>query len=177
MNNFSGGANKDECYYSMLGYNKSHNFDPTELKKRFRQICLILHPDKNHFQKEREMADLALALITRANKVLSDPFTRRAYDGDITYFEGLYAETNGLIDHHSCKEYQAALEWLKDKINEPQANRPGDAPACSNMTGPENVSQSSSSSHCLTSSEQGTETVTLSSSDADSTSNIALERG
>ncbi|KAI4379022.1 hypothetical protein MLD38_016428 [Melastoma candidum] len=61
-------------YYAILQVEKTVN--ETTLKKQFRKLALLLHPDKNKFAG----AEAAFKLIGEANRVLSDRESRSSYD-------------------------------------------------------------------------------------------------
>lgn len=53
--------------------------DESTIKKQYRRLALILHPDKNRFLG----AEGAFKLITEANALLSDPAKKSVYDNKI----------------------------------------------------------------------------------------------
>ncbi|KAI4364582.1 hypothetical protein MLD38_020655 [Melastoma candidum] len=61
-------------WYAILQVEKT--VDETTLKKQFRKLALLLHPDKNKFPA----AEAAFKLIGEANRVLSDWESRSSYD-------------------------------------------------------------------------------------------------
>eukprot|EP00796_Vickermania_ingenoplastis_P004965 gene4965-3563_t len=64
-------------YYDVLGVTK--DAEEPEIKRRYRQLALSLHPDKREGQMTREEEDLFKA-ITKAYEVLSDDAQRAEYD-------------------------------------------------------------------------------------------------
>ena len=64
-----------EDYYSVLGVAKNASED--DLKKAYRKLAMIYHPDKNHGKPEAEKKFKA---INEAYDVLKDPQKRAAYD-------------------------------------------------------------------------------------------------
>ena len=61
-------------YYQILGISK--NSTPAEIRRAYRKLAVIYHPDKNPDPK----AESFFKEINRAYEVLSDPDKRRAYD-------------------------------------------------------------------------------------------------
>lgn len=75
------------------------------MKKRYRQLSILVHPDKNQDDKER--AQQAFEIINRAWKVLENELTRkRCLD--------LYEEAKERTDHMvSCNKLMYLLVLLK----------------------------------------------------------------
>ncbi|PIN22963.1 hypothetical protein CDL12_04315 [Handroanthus impetiginosus] len=69
------GSEKD--WYGILQVEKLA--DELMVKKQYRRLALILHPDKNRFPG----AEAAFKLICEANAVLSDPAKKSLYDSKI----------------------------------------------------------------------------------------------
>ncbi|KAG8376172.1 hypothetical protein BUALT_Bualt09G0035600 [Buddleja alternifolia] len=69
------GSEKD--WYGILQVENSA--DESTVKKQYRKLALILHPDKNRFSG----AEGAFKLICEANAVLSDPTKKTLYDSKI----------------------------------------------------------------------------------------------
>lgn len=70
-------------YYEILGINS--NATATDIKKAYRKLALIHHPDKNQGDKKSEEK---FKEIVEAYEVLKDPQKRRKYDE--TFFENNY---------------------------------------------------------------------------------------
>lgn len=71
---------KGDDPYRILGLSKSDvALEPSCIKKNFRQLARIHHPDKNRVE-ERETAARAFAKINHAYEVLREEETRRSYD-------------------------------------------------------------------------------------------------
>lgn len=66
-----------ECYYSVLGVDKSADDDA--IKKAYRQMALRHHPDK-HTEENREVSTARFQLISEAYEVLSNKQERSWYD-------------------------------------------------------------------------------------------------
>ncbi len=62
-------------YYTTLGI--SRDATPDDIKKAFRKLARIHHPD---VAKDKEASDAKFKAINEANEVLSDPEKRRKYD-------------------------------------------------------------------------------------------------
>ncbi|KAJ0237050.1 DNAJ heat shock N-terminal domain-containing protein [Hirschfeldia incana] len=61
-------------WYGILQVQPSDDFDI--IKKQYRKLCLLLHPDKNEFPG----AEAAFKLVAEANRWLSDQIKRSQYD-------------------------------------------------------------------------------------------------
>lgn len=66
------GSERD--WYGILQIDKFS--DESTIKKQYRRLALVLHPDKNKLPG----AEAAFKLIVEANMVLSDPVKRSSYD-------------------------------------------------------------------------------------------------
>lgn len=64
-------------YYNILKVNR--NASDEDLKKAYRRLALIWHPDKNHTSNKQE-AEAKFKSISEAYDVLSDPQKRQIYD-------------------------------------------------------------------------------------------------
>jgi len=62
-------------YYKILGVDKKASQD--EIKKAYRKLAVLYHPDKNQDNKE---AEEKFKLINEANEVLGNPEKRKKYD-------------------------------------------------------------------------------------------------
>eukprot|EP00808_Paulinella_micropora_P013822 g41142.t1 len=69
---------KQKDYYKILSL-KSDCTD-REIKKAFRQLALIWHPDKHEAEEDKAEAEAKFREIAEAHEVLSDPETRGKYD-------------------------------------------------------------------------------------------------
>ncbi|CAI9766604.1 unnamed protein product [Fraxinus pennsylvanica] len=69
------GSEKD--WYEILGVGKLA--DELTIKKQYRRLALVLHPDKNRFPG----AEAAFKLIGEANLVLTDPVKRSSFESKI----------------------------------------------------------------------------------------------
>ena len=70
-------------YYDILGVKQDATQD--EIKKAFRKLSLIYHPDKNPGNKE---AEEKFKELTEANNILSNPEKRQQYDMELKYGSG-----------------------------------------------------------------------------------------
>ncbi|CAH9097795.1 unnamed protein product [Cuscuta europaea] len=57
--------------------------DPEQIKKQYRRLALLLHPDKNKFV----FADAAFGLVADAWAVLSDPTKKSAFDNELLIYQ------------------------------------------------------------------------------------------
>jgi len=116
--------------YSLLGVEKTAS--NAELKKAYRRLVFIYHPDKNKTDPD---AGAKFANITRAYKILSNPESRKIYDetGDydeedegkiniaetLNYFRKIYSPKD--IESFQ-KKYINSKEEEEDLINFYQSN-------------------------------------------------------
>ncbi|XP_047940207.1 uncharacterized protein LOC125187629 [Salvia hispanica] len=89
------GSEKD--WYGILQVEKSD--DEAAIKKQYRRLALILHPDKNQFPG----AEGAFKLICEANALLSDPAKKYAYDSKINAWSG---STTNPPNHQTNRSFQ-----------------------------------------------------------------------
>lgn len=88
----------DKDWYGVLQVEKLA--DESTIKKQYRRLALILHPDKNRFPG----AEGAFKLICEANALLSDPAKKSLYDNKVRLM-GRPAQTNPPKDDTS-KSFQ-----------------------------------------------------------------------
>lgn len=69
---------KQKDYYKILGVARSA--DTKTIKKAYRELALIWHPDKHSAPEEKEKAETQFQIIAEAYEVLSDDEKRKAYD-------------------------------------------------------------------------------------------------
>ncbi|KAI0340380.1 DnaJ-domain-containing protein [Trametopsis cervina] len=94
-----------EYYYTVL--NLPVTASAEDVRDRYKQLSLILHPDKQRDERLKDIASEKFMLIQKAYQVLSDPTLRKAYD--LYGVEGLKlvqaSELNGVLDD----EFQTEL--------------------------------------------------------------------
>lgn len=74
-------VNNQRDWYAVLQVDRrSDNIDL--IKKQYRRLALLLHPDKNRFA----FADSAFQIVSDAWNVLSDPVRKARYDRDLGFF-------------------------------------------------------------------------------------------
>lgn len=75
--------NRHQDWYAVLQTDRSSiGSDPDLVKKNYRRLALLLHPDKNKYP----LADSAFKLVADAWAVLSDPSKRSPYDHELSLF-------------------------------------------------------------------------------------------
>lgn len=105
-------------YYTILGVNK--NASREEIKKRYKDLTMKYHPDKNNEPDAQEK----FMKINEAYKILSDPHKRDKYDAsnDINTNEG-NKSTNNYNFPSFNEEFDKAMKQLNDIFNsEPFTN-------------------------------------------------------
>ena len=80
----SGKIAENATYYELLGFrNEDHaSIDLNEVKRRYKKLALILHPDKT----PGENAEKAFKQVNNANETLSDSEKKVAYDRNTIFF-------------------------------------------------------------------------------------------
>jgi len=73
---------KDQDHYKVLGLHKyRYKATDKDIKKAYRQLMLVCHPDKKNTEEETEEEDYSfLKNVAKAFDILGDPQKRRAYD-------------------------------------------------------------------------------------------------
>ncbi|GAB2271436.1 hypothetical protein Dimus_006273 [Dionaea muscipula] len=74
-------VNNQFDWYSIIGVERRSD-NPDLIKKSYRRLALLLHPDKNKFP----LSDAAFKLVADAWAVLSDPLKKSRYDAELTLF-------------------------------------------------------------------------------------------
>jgi DnaJ family protein C protein 7 len=74
---------KKKDYYQILGLEK--NATEADIRKSFRKLSMIWHPDKNaETPEKRAAAEKKFKDLAEANRILSDPNMRRKYDSGMS---------------------------------------------------------------------------------------------
>ncbi|KAL8506927.1 hypothetical protein ACS0TY_017715 [Phlomoides rotata] len=95
--------NEEHDFYSILGLDPS--VDKSKLKKQYKKMAVLLHPDKNRTIG----ADGAFKLVSEAWLLLSDSVKRSSYDQRRNSNAGYTAGTG---DHDSCSKFSASHSRL-----------------------------------------------------------------
>ena len=90
--------------YKILGVEEGA--DPKEIKKAFRKLSLLYHPDKNTGEGAQAAADMFIK-VTKAHDVLTDDATRENYEK--------YGNPDG---YHGTSVTIGLPSWLTNKDNE-----------------------------------------------------------
>ncbi|CAM6094917.1 unnamed protein product [Calypogeia fissa] len=73
-------------HYAVLGFARYDNFDMNVLKREYRKLAMLVHPDKN---RGNEKAEEAFKRLQNAYEVLLDTIKRKVYDEDLRREEAL----------------------------------------------------------------------------------------
>ncbi|PVU99761.1 hypothetical protein BB560_005453 [Smittium megazygosporum] len=106
---------KQVCYYELLGLER--DCSDSDIKKAYRKLALIWHPDKN--QDNIDETTRKFALIKEAYETLSDPQERSWYDShrdqiltaedssqqDFAYYDYKGTSTNTIISYFSISVF------------------------------------------------------------------------
>uniref|UniRef100_A0A803MEI7 J domain-containing protein n=1 Tax=Chenopodium quinoa TaxID=63459 RepID=A0A803MEI7_CHEQI len=85
--------NRHYDWYGILQINRqSLSSDPDLLKKNYRRLALLLHPDKNRYP----LADSAFKLVADAWALLSDHSRRGLYDHELNVYEKVELPRGGV---------------------------------------------------------------------------------
>lgn len=118
-------VNGEFDFYAILGLNPSA--DKAKLKKQYRKMAVLLHPDKN----KTVGADGAFKLISEAWTILSDSVKRTSYDHRRNYFaahstgvSGFDNYSNSSASHQRldtfwtvCTSCHVQYEYLRKYVN------------------------------------------------------------
>lgn len=110
-------------YYEILGINQSASVK--EIKKAFRKLALVYHPDTN---KGNKQAEEHFKKLNQAHEVLSDTMKRKEYDAKIksSYSQNNTNESTNQKNHQSestrresaHEEFEAAKKRAEEKLQE-----------------------------------------------------------
>eukprot|EP00879_Flechtneria_rotunda_P006476 GHRR01006805.1.p1 GENE.GHRR01006805.1~~GHRR01006805.1.p1 ORF type:complete len:656 (+),score=249.29 GHRR01006805.1:248-2215(+) len=73
-----GGGSSDTSYYAILNVSRDATYE--EIKKAYKNLAQVFHPDKHTSDELRDKAQEAFAKLQEAYEVLSDPQKRDVYD-------------------------------------------------------------------------------------------------
>lgn len=85
-------------YYKILGVDRKANIKT--IKKSYREMALLWHPDKHIGEEEKEKAEKKFTLIAEAYEVLSDDEKRRKFDLGEEVFPNQGGDGGGPRHHH-----------------------------------------------------------------------------
>lgn len=91
----------DKDFYKILEINR--DADLSIIKKAYRRLALLYHPDKNKHPK----AQAKFVTITEAYEILKDPIKKKLYDAN---FETSYKTTTATTESY----YTHREKWSKD---------------------------------------------------------------
>eukprot|EP00092_Neocalanus_flemingeri_P059201 GFUD01070702.1.p1 GENE.GFUD01070702.1~~GFUD01070702.1.p1 ORF type:complete len:221 (+),score=40.77 GFUD01070702.1:152-814(+) len=97
-------------FYKELGVNRTAT--TKEIRKAFRKLAIIFHPDKN----KEEGADEIFKSLNEANEVLNNEESRKNYDTELTKYED-WLEVNMLPDDSIVEENELNDKDNSDKFN------------------------------------------------------------
>lgn len=101
--------NRHNDWYAILQTNRqSLSSEPDLLKKNYRRLALLLHPDKNRYP----LADSAFKLVADAWALLSDPSKRGLYDHELA----VYSKIDLPLRRHQPPQSAAQAAADKDKL-------------------------------------------------------------
>ncbi|KAL3633656.1 hypothetical protein CASFOL_022418 [Castilleja foliolosa] len=103
--------NSEPDFYSILGLNPSA--DRSKLKKQFKKLAIMLHPDKN----KTAGADGAFRLVSEAWALLSDHSRRVSYDQRRNLFAGYGSHARPDTFWTVCTSCHVQYEYLRKYVN------------------------------------------------------------
>lgn len=102
-------------YYKVLGLNRKDSLlDKSTVKKAFRQLSLVLHPDKN----PSENAQSAFKVIQEAYECLSDELCKENYDNQLAYTEEKIQWQRAEMKHAIIDKVTQSLEIGFNKVSQ-----------------------------------------------------------
>ena len=115
-------------YYTKLGL--AENATPDEIKRAYRKLVLMYHPDRQHLNPEETAAKFRE--IQRAYECLSDPSRRHKYDSDLWLFRNRQNPRNSYTKQSSSAsanngsaqstDWNDSYEDITDKPTSSQAS-------------------------------------------------------
>ncbi|KAK7301108.1 hypothetical protein RJT34_11968 [Clitoria ternatea] len=85
-------VNNHPDWYTVLGVDRRSD-ELDLIKKHYRRLALLLHPDKNRFA----FADHAFKLVADAWNLLSDPIKKSVYDKELSFFSRVDLSVPGWV--------------------------------------------------------------------------------
>ncbi|KAF6251111.1 molecular chaperone [Scenedesmus sp. NREL 46B-D3] len=98
----------EPSYYAILNLDRE-NASEEDIKRSYRRLAPVFHPDKHQEDDLRDKAQEAFSKLQEAYEVLSDPEKRKVYDvyGRAGLSAGMAVSTTVITKDDKFKEYQA----------------------------------------------------------------------
>lgn len=102
-------------YYTLLNVDK--NADQDEIRRAYRRLCRIYHPDRYQDEKKQNTATEFFRRIQEAYRVLSDPRTRSIYDkrGRVGLNEDMAVIERTSLPSELIEEYEKLRELWEER--------------------------------------------------------------
>jgi len=99
-------------HYAVLELDRN-TASPTDVKRAYRRISKVWHPDKNPTDKKR--AEEEMMRINNAYEILSDPLQKDTYDSSLKMKEAS-GSSNGRYSHEDAEAY-ADSTWEEERVD------------------------------------------------------------